>query len=225
MSPIRPGIHPDPTDRSRSVPPSRTAVIVTCYNQERFIRQSLDSIAAQTRAASEVVVIDGCSQDRSVRVIERWIAENDMPITFIAHDRNYGLCATLNQGMSEISSDFVLTLYGDDWLEPTRIERQAPVLEGAPEDLFTATFDKLHQGYRADVLGPATLMVRALRERGLAAVVSGAGPSVLVLGTGLAEAGLESGSPEWLQGIGGDSWRVVHTVERVPGATGMRLAS
>ncbi|WP_454169935.1 glycosyltransferase family 2 protein [Microbacterium paulum] len=117
------------------MPPSRTAVIVTCYNQERFIRQSLDSIAAQTRAASEVVVIDGCSQDRSVRVIERWIAENDMPITFIAHDRNYGLCATLNQGMSEISSDFVLTLYGDDWLEPTRIEHQAPVLEGGPKDV------------------------------------------------------------------------------------------
>ncbi|WP_275891105.1 glycosyltransferase family 2 protein [Microbacterium hominis] len=135
MSLIRLGTGPDQTDRSRSVPPSRTAVIVTCYNQERFIRQSLDSIAAQTREASEVVVIDGCSQDRSVRVIERWIAENDMPITFIAHDRNYGLCATLNQGMSEISSDFVLTLYGDDWLEPTRIERQVPVLESASEDV------------------------------------------------------------------------------------------
>lgn len=98
-------------------------------------------------------------------------------------------------------------------------------LAGSPEDLFTATFDKLHQGYRADVLGPATLMVKTLRDRGLAAVVSGAGPSVLVLGTSLAEAGLASGSPEWLQGIGGDSWRVVHTVERVPGAVGVRIPS
>lgn len=112
-----------------------TAVIVTCYNQERFIRQSLDSIAAQTSPASEVVVIDGFSQDRSVPVIERWISENDMPVTFIAHDRNYGLCATLNQGMAHISTDFVLTLYGDDWLEPTRIERQAPLLEASPESV------------------------------------------------------------------------------------------
>lgn len=96
-------------------------------------------------------------------------------------------------------------------------------LAGRPEDLFDATFDKLHQGYRADVLGPATPMIRALRDRGLAAVVSGAGPSVLVLGTGLAQAGLGSGTPEELQGIGGESWRCVHTVERVPGATAVRL--
>ncbi len=96
-------------------------------------------------------------------------------------------------------------------------------LAGVPEDLFTATFDKLHQGYRADVLGPATAMIRTLRDRGLAAVVSGAGPSVLVMGTGLEGAGLATGAPEWLQGIGGDSWRVVHTAQRVPGATGVRL--
>ncbi|WP_369346060.1 homoserine kinase [Demequina iriomotensis] len=96
-------------------------------------------------------------------------------------------------------------------------------LAGRPEDLFAATEDKLHQGYRADVLGPATPMVRALRERGLAAVVSGAGPSVLVLGTDLAAAGLATGTPAWAEGIGGESWRCVHTVERVPGATGVRL--
>lgn len=114
---------------------ARTAVIVTCYNQERFIRQSLDSIAAQTLPAAEVVVIDGFSQDRSVSVIERWMSENDMPVTFVAHDRNYGLCATLNQGMSLISSEFVLTLYGDDWLEPSRIERQAPLLEATDDGI------------------------------------------------------------------------------------------
>lgn len=96
-------------------------------------------------------------------------------------------------------------------------------LAGRPEDLFAATDDRLHQGYRADVLGPATSMLRALRDRGLAAVVSGAGPSVLVLGTDLAAAGLESGVPAWAEGVGGESWRCVHTIERVPGAMGVRL--
>ncbi|WP_082092307.1 homoserine kinase [Demequina pelophila] len=96
-------------------------------------------------------------------------------------------------------------------------------LAGRPEDLFDATQDKLHQTYRADVLGPATPMVRALRERGLAAVVSGAGPSVLVLGAGLAAAGLETGKPDWAQGIGGEAWHCIHTVGRVVGATATRL--
>ncbi len=96
-------------------------------------------------------------------------------------------------------------------------------LAGRPEDLFAATADKLHQDYRAGVLGPATPMLRTLRDRGLAAVVSGAGPSVLVLGTELAAAGLGSGHAAWADGIGGESWTCIHTVERVPGATGVRL--
>lgn len=50
-----------------------------------------------------------------------------------------------------------------------------------PELMFEATRDRLHQEYRASVM-PATLsLVRDLRDVGQAAVVSGAGPSVLVL--------------------------------------------
>lgn len=96
-------------------------------------------------------------------------------------------------------------------------------LAGRPELLFSATEDKLHQSYRADVMAPAMAMLRHLRDQGVAAVVSGAGPSVLVLGTDLEAAGLASGTPEWAEGIGGESWACVHTVERVPGATALRL--
>ncbi|MGC5169378.1 homoserine kinase [Microbacterium sp. DT81.1] len=54
----------------------------------------------------------------------------------------------------------------------------------SPELLLAATEDKLHQDYRADAM-PATIgLVRDLRAHGYAAVVSGAGPSVLVLADG-----------------------------------------
>ncbi|WP_296666952.1 homoserine kinase [Demequina sp.] len=96
-------------------------------------------------------------------------------------------------------------------------------LAGRPEDLFAATEDRLHQIYRADVMAPAMAMLRTLRDRGLAAVISGAGPSVLVLGTDLAEAGLSSGPLAWAEGVGGETWRSVHTVDRVPGASAQRL--
>jgi len=54
-------------------------------------------------------------------------------------------------------------------------------LTGAPELLLEATEDRLHQGYRAAAMPETAKLVAALRERGAAAVVSGAGPSVLVL--------------------------------------------
>ncbi len=51
----------------------------------------------------------------------------------------------------------------------------------SPELLFAATEDKLHQNYRAAAMPETHTLVTELRKQGLAAVVSGAGPSVLVL--------------------------------------------
>jgi homoserine kinase len=57
-------------------------------------------------------------------------------------------------------------------------------LTAAPELLLAATEDRLHQGYRAPAMPGTAAVVADLRRRGFAATVSGAGPSVLVLGTG-----------------------------------------
>jgi len=89
-------------------------------------------------------------------------------------------------------------------------------LAGHPDLLLPATEDKLHQSYRADVMAPAVAMLGHLRNAGYAAVVSGAGPSVLVMGTDLA--GLT-----WPEGIGDETWELVHTVGPVRGATAQRL--
>lgn len=56
-------------------------------------------------------------------------------------------------------------------------------LTADPTCLFEATEDMLHQGYRASAMPETAALVSALRARGHAATVSGAGPSVLVLGT------------------------------------------
>ncbi|MEO6533443.1 MAG: homoserine kinase [Pseudolysinimonas sp.] len=53
----------------------------------------------------------------------------------------------------------------------------------SPELLLAATEDKLHQSYRAGAMPETDSLIRMLRSHGLAAVVSGAGPSLLVLGS------------------------------------------
>jgi len=53
----------------------------------------------------------------------------------------------------------------------------------SPELLLAATEDKLHQSYRASAMPETNRLVLLLREHGYAAVVSGAGPSILVLGS------------------------------------------
>lgn len=69
-----------------------------------------------------------------------------------------------------------------------------------PDLLLPATEDRLHQRYRASVMPDTIDLVDRLRERGHAAVVSGAGPSVLVLHDG-------EGAPE-LAGLAGSGWQL-----------------
>lgn len=68
-------------------------------------------------------------------------------------------------------------------------------LADAPQRLFRATEDFLHQEYRAPAMPESLALVHALRADGLAAVVSGAGPTVLVLTTD-EPAGLLARRPE-----------------------------
>ena len=60
-------------------------------------------------------------------------------------------------------------------------------LTQSPELLIDATEDRLHQSYRASAMPETDTLIQLLRKHGLAAVVSGAGPSVLVLANGPAE--------------------------------------
>lgn len=58
-------------------------------------------------------------------------------------------------------------------------------LDGAPEFLFAATEDRLHQSFRAGVMPDSYKLLRQLRAEGVPTIVSGAGPTVLSFATGL----------------------------------------
>lgn len=71
--------------------------------------------------------------------------------------------------------------HGDAAFTAGRAALLVEALARRPELLFDATEDRLHQSYRAAVLGASSELLRALRDEGVPATVSGAGPTVLVL--------------------------------------------
>ncbi len=70
-------------------------------------------------------------------------------------------------------------------------------LAGHPEQLLRATEDFLHQQYRAPAMPESLALVRELRSRGIAAVVSGGGPTVLAFVTHDAEGVVQLGPAGW----------------------------
>ncbi len=120
--------------------PSPTAnplvtIIVLCYNQTRFVVETLESVKAQTYTITELVIVDDCSSDDSVAVIDRWLRENKIPCNFIRHQKNQGICKSLNEALAATSGKYVSTIAADDIWLPDKIERQVALMESQPESV------------------------------------------------------------------------------------------
>jgi homoserine kinase len=93
-------------------------------------------------------------------------------------------------------------------------------LTSKPQFLLAGTEDYLHQSYRAEAMRPSAALISALRAAGHAAVVSGAGPTVLVLADGQAEAAAVVGFIEEFTAANTPDigWRVLKLAVDVEGA-------
>lgn len=93
--------------------------------------------------------------------------------------------------------------HGDAAFTAGRAALLVEALTRRPDLLLPATADRLHQPYRASAMPATAELVETCRSHGLAAVVSGAGPSVLVLGTRAGETLRRTTE------VGGPGWRVL----------------
>lgn len=98
-------------------------------------------------------------------------------------------------------------------------------LTGRPELLLEATEDRLHQRYRAEVMPSSLALVDALRGRGVAAAVSGAGPTVLVLHARAQAARVDVALSESLTALADASarWEVLRPAVHGAGVRAVRI--
>src|SRR5215216_2607156 len=107
------------------------SVVVPSYNYGHLVRETLDSLAAQTYSAWECVVVDDGSQDDTRAVVEAYAAED--PRVRYVWQENARQGAARNNGISHSSGDYFQFLDADDLVEPRKFERQVEYLEAHPE--------------------------------------------------------------------------------------------
>jgi homoserine kinase len=117
-------------------------------------------------------------------------------------DQYSSTCATVLESVIPVVAvpDFELSTEAARALLPASVGHHAAAMNSGraallihaltqkPEFLLAGTQDFLHQSYRAEAMRPSAALIGALRKAGYAAVVSGAGPTVLVLANGEADA-------------------------------------
>jgi GT2 family glycosyltransferase len=105
------------------------AVVIPNWNGRELLGACLDSIAAQTLAPSEVIVVDNGSTDGSLELL----AGREPAVRVIALGRNTGFAVACNRGIEEAGHEFVALLNNDVVLEPDWLERMVGVLDAHPE--------------------------------------------------------------------------------------------
>jgi len=111
------------------------STIVLSYNHSQFILETLESVKAQTYKNLELILIDDCSSDDSVAVIEHWIKQTGLSCTFIRHEKNLGICKSLNDALAVATGKYVSMVASDDLWLPGKIAQQVVIMESQPESV------------------------------------------------------------------------------------------
>lgn len=108
----------------------RFSVIIPLYNKAPYVRKTIESVVGQTLTNWELIVVDDCSTDGSVTVVEQII---DPRIRVVRLEENGGVGAARNRGVAESTAPYICFLDADDWWEPTFLEEMAGLIERHPD--------------------------------------------------------------------------------------------
>ena len=106
---------------------SLVSVVMSAYNAENFIADTIRSILDQTYGNWEFIIINDCSTDNTTQIVEQF-SDSDPRIKLIHNKENLGLTKSLNIGIKHAEGEFIARLDADDTSEPFRLEKQVNFL-------------------------------------------------------------------------------------------------
>ncbi|MGN1277202.1 MAG: glycosyltransferase family 2 protein [Floccifex sp.] len=134
------------------------SVIIPVYNVEKYIQSCIKSVIDQTYSDIEILLVDDGSTDKSGIICDEYAA-CDSRIT-VVHQKNAGLSAARNRGISEASCDYITFIDSDDYIAPDYIERLYRGLLESNAQICICDYKKVDEeieieglGYSCDITG------------------------------------------------------------------------
>lgn len=118
------------------------SVIMPAFNTGRWIRQAIQSVLVQTLTDVEILVVDDCSTDDTIRVVE---SIQDECVRLLRQSENRGVSAARNRALDAAQGQWAAILDSDDWF--ARRDRLADLVSLGEED-------------NADLVGDDLLLVQ-----------------------------------------------------------------
>ena len=110
------------------------SIIMSVYNEEMYLEEALKSILVQTLEDYELIIIDDCSTDKTVEIIQSF---EEPRIILMINETNMGLTKNLNKALKLCQGEFIARMDGDDICMPDRFQKQVDYMRQHSEYMLT----------------------------------------------------------------------------------------
>ena len=112
----------------------RVSVLLTTYNRESFIAESIESVLAQSLTDFELIIVDDCSTDGTVEVARSYVS--DPRVRLVQNERNLGQFPNRNYASTLARGQYLKYHDSDDLMYPHCLTAMAEPLDAAPGAAF-----------------------------------------------------------------------------------------
>lgn len=110
----------------------KVSVILTSYNHEKYLAETIEGILGQTFGDFKLIIIDDFSRDSSTEIITDY-AKRDKRISYRFHRNNQGIAKSLNEGITLSGDEYFAYCSSDDIWEKERLEIGLEIMDRSPE--------------------------------------------------------------------------------------------
>lgn len=122
----------------------RISIIMSCYNCEKTLNKSIDSILAQTYTNWVIICCDDGSTDNTYSILNEYKANYPDKFVILKNKKNMKLAYSLNRCLECVKTDYVARMDADDESMPDRFEKQLAFLSAHPECIVCGTRILIH---------------------------------------------------------------------------------
>jgi glycosyltransferase involved in cell wall biosynthesis len=113
------------------------SVIMNCFNGEKYLREAIDSVLAQSYQNWEIVFWDNQSSDGSAQIVQSYA---DPRIKYFYAPMHTWLYEARNYAIEKANGEFFAFLDVDDWWMPEKLEKQVPLFQDAEVGMVCANY-------------------------------------------------------------------------------------
>jgi hypothetical protein len=114
------------------------SVVMSVYNEEDYLKETIDSILSQTLADFEFIIINDGSEDKTQNILNEY-KKIDCRIKLISNRKNLGIAKSTNIGIENVEGKYIAIMDAGDLSHRQRLEKQTKYLETRDEVYILGT--------------------------------------------------------------------------------------